>query len=279
MIILRSVFLDEYFQWSSKIYAVTWILFSLRILQYFYLYPHIGPKIQMIKKMLRELLYFLLIFAVFLFSYGIAQRALLFPNSKESFSDVVFNIIHNPYYAVYQQFDKIQSQFENCSHNDALNKPNENLIRNARCSWLARLLFAIYAAITCLLLVNLLIAIFNTTFQNVQSEAEQTWSFNRVDIIIEYIGKPFLPPPFILILHFVRMCKNLRKFCERNRGSNCNHIIDSIWAPIIDIPMRQELQELMDTKEAEGRNEYMNPKSRQSEELQRRGLGEAVGGN
>ena len=62
VIFLRSLMGNEYFLWSLKIYSMTWIAFSLRVLRYFYLFRHLGPKIEMIKKMLKELLYFLLIF-------------------------------------------------------------------------------------------------------------------------------------------------------------------------------------------------------------------------
>ena len=132
---------------------------------------------------------------MFILSYDISQRALLFQNKPKPFFDVLFDIVYDPYYAVFQQFDDIQNQFLNCTNDTAIHITGNGTSsygegRNyPRCSWLARLLFAVYAAFTCLLLVNLLIAIFNISFQDVQAEAEKTWSFNRVDIITEYIDK------------------------------------------------------------------------------------------
>ena len=137
----------------------------MRSIHIFYLHTSIGPKIQIILRMIWDLIYFFVLFAVFLLAYGVASQALLYPATEQN-NQKFIKIIYNPYYVIYEQFDAIQKQFsgnECAKHNDTL---DVNDIR-PKCSALAVVLFAVYAAISCLLLVNLLIAIFNTTFQNI----------------------------------------------------------------------------------------------------------------
>ena len=217
---LRLVFLyfDDQFESSSVIYAIAWIFFSLRVLQKFYTNRTIGPKIETIKGMLSDLGFFALVFFVFIVSYGVATYALSFPTSQRSISEMYHNILHRPYYAIYQQFDFINEQFFSClSYNESLQAPADT--DQPRCSLFANIFSIMYAAIACLLLVNLLIASFNTTFQKVEGVSEKTWSYHRADVITEYIEKPVFPPPLNIIYHpchfLYKVIKRQREFEER----------------------------------------------------------------
>ena len=194
----------------------------------------------------------------------------MFQNKPKPFFDVLFDIIYDPYYAVFQQFDDIQNQFRNCTNDKAFhNAGNDTSYGEGRdyprCSWLARLLFAVYAAFTCLLLVNLLIAIFNTTYQDVQADAEKTWSFNRVDIITEYIDKPFLPPPLIIMCHCYAIYKYIKlwyreQHCfeiQQDRDGNGEAVVTVV---LVDTRVNsiEPLDKKINEIEKEGQEEYMN---------------------
>jgi len=47
-----------------------------------------------------DLAFFLLLFAVFLLSYGIAAQALMYPNSAPTW-DVLVNVLYDPYFNIY----------------------------------------------------------------------------------------------------------------------------------------------------------------------------------
>ena len=193
-VVLRMTLSDENFEWATMIYAVTLVMFILRILENFYANGYIGPKVEMIYRMLKDLIFFLLIFAVFMFAYGIAAQSLLYPNAEPSWN-VLFKIVYRPYFAIFGQFDDLHDQVFACSKNETILSNNPDI---PRCSWLAVLMFSVYVMISCILLINLLIAMFNSTFQKVDDIALQTWLFHRLKIIEEYYKRPTLVPPFII---------------------------------------------------------------------------------
>ena len=49
------------------------------------------------------------------------------------------------------------------------------------------------------LLVNLLVALFATTYERVQENSENIWKLNRYDLILEYWGKS---PLRKIVVHF-----------------------------------------------------------------------------
>ena len=66
----------DQFEWVRMVYAVTFIMYFIRILLNFYVSPNFGPKVDMIYNMIQDFCFFLVIFSVFLFSYGIAAHLL-----------------------------------------------------------------------------------------------------------------------------------------------------------------------------------------------------------
>ncbi|KAE8299410.1 hypothetical protein D5F01_LYC01805 [Larimichthys crocea] len=60
-----------------------------------------------------------------------------------------------------------------------------------------------------ILLLNLLIAIFNFTFQEVQDNTDRIWKFQRYELIKEYHSRPTAPPPFIILSHFYLFVKKM----------------------------------------------------------------------
>ena len=52
-----------------------------------------------------ELFYFALVVVVFLFAYGVAVQSLLYPNSKDNGSHVLYKIFYHPYLSMFQDFE------------------------------------------------------------------------------------------------------------------------------------------------------------------------------
>ena len=53
----------------------------------------------------KELLYFSLVCVVFLFAYGVATQSLLYPNSKDSGSHILYQMFYHPYLSMFQEFE------------------------------------------------------------------------------------------------------------------------------------------------------------------------------
>ncbi|KTF80003.1 hypothetical protein cypCar_00042858 [Cyprinus carpio] len=69
--------------------------------------------------------------------------------------------------------------------------------------WLTIIMLCVYLLFANILLLNLLIAIFNYTFEEVQDNTDTIWKFQRYELIKEYHSRPALPPPFILLSHLI----------------------------------------------------------------------------
>lgn len=64
-----------------------------------------------------------------------------------------------------------------------------------------------YLLIANILLINLLIAVFNNIFNEVNSVSHQVWMFQRFTVVMEFQQKPVLPPPFIAFNHIYSLIK------------------------------------------------------------------------
>jgi transient receptor potential cation channel subfamily M protein 2 len=55
-------------------------------------------------------------------------------------------------------------------------------------------------------LVNLLIAMFNNTYSDIQEEASSIWRLQSWQLLQEFIGKTVAPPPFEIFVLIYRYC-------------------------------------------------------------------------
>lgn len=67
----------------------------------------------------------------------------------------------------------------------------------------------IYVVLGNVLLINLLIAVFSSTYQQVQENADQIWKFNRYKLVYEYVNVPLLPSPLSLLSYLVYYTRSL----------------------------------------------------------------------
>ena len=134
-------------------------------------------------------MFFLLIFAVFLFAYGVTSFSFLYPTAPPSWH-TFFQVLFDPYFAIFGEFNlnkllgngytnffsnfkkikilcnenfffTITGNVDNCVTNNTLYLKNP--YQYPLCSTYshtALLLFCAYVIITCVLLVNLLVAVF-----------------------------------------------------------------------------------------------------------------------
>lgn len=80
--------------------------------------------------------------------------------------------------------------------------------------WISPVIMSIYLLVANILLINLLIAVFNNIFNEVNAIAHQVWMFQRFTVVMEYEQKPLLPPPFIFFSHIYLLFKYTRRKME-----------------------------------------------------------------
>eukprot|EP00058_Branchiostoma_floridae_P006760 XP_002592248.1 hypothetical protein BRAFLDRAFT_70987 [Branchiostoma floridae] len=176
---------ESSFEAARTVYSITLILMFYRLLQLFHVQKDVGPKIVMIKGMLQDLVIFMFILLVFIFAYGVARLSLMSPNSSPGWNLFV-DAVRIPYWQMY---------------GDLFTDDDGNVSG----PWFVSFLQAVYMLVTNVLLLNLLIAMFNYTFQKIQDESELHWKYQRYFLIEEYVGKPWGPPPLILLGHVWRL--------------------------------------------------------------------------
>ncbi|XP_061023445.1 transient receptor potential cation channel subfamily M member 2 [Dama dama] len=192
------------------ILSLDFTMFCLRLMHIFTISKTLGPKIIIVKRMMKDVFFFLFLLAVWVVSFGVAKQAILIHN--ETRVEWIFRgAVYHSYLTIFGQLptyiDGVNFRPDQCSPNGTdPYKPKCPEIDQARQEpmfpeWLTVLLLCLYLLFTNILLLNLLIAMFNYTFQQVQERTDQIWKFQRHDLIEEYQGRPPAPPPFILLSH------------------------------------------------------------------------------
>ncbi|KAM4862758.1 transient receptor potential cation channel subfamily M member 2 isoform X2 [Urocitellus parryii] len=200
------------------ILSLAFIMFCLRLMHIFTVSKTLGPKIIIVKRMMKDVFFFLFLLAVWVVSFGVAKQAILIHN--ESRVDWIFRgVVYHSYLTIFGQIpayiDGVNFNMDQCSPNGTdpykPKCPESDAAGQAPAfpEWLTVLLLCLYLLFTNILLLNLLIAMFNYTFQQVQEHTDQIWKFQRHDLIEEYHGRPPAPPPFILLSHLQLLVKRV----------------------------------------------------------------------
>lgn len=88
--------------------------------------------------------------------------------------------------------------------------------------WITPAVMSVYLLIANILLINLLIAVFNNIFIEVNAVSHQVWMFQRFTVVMEYEQKPILPPPLIIFCHLFLLFKFLKRKLEGKEESYDN---------------------------------------------------------
>ncbi|XP_014725883.1 PREDICTED: transient receptor potential cation channel subfamily M member 2 isoform X4 [Sturnus vulgaris] len=190
--------------------SLAFIIFCLRLMHIFTVSKTLGPKIIIVKRMMKDVFFFLFLLAVWVVSFGVAKQAILIHN-EERVEWLFRGVVYHSYLTIFGQIpsyiDGVNFNIDQCSPNGTdpykpkcpeTNADNKKPIFP---EWLTVILLCLYLLFTNILLLNLLIAMFNYTFQQVQEHTDQIWKFQRHDLIEEYHGRPPAPPPLILLNH------------------------------------------------------------------------------
>ncbi|PWA29909.1 hypothetical protein CCH79_00018945 [Gambusia affinis] len=197
------------FPWSFNlgraVMAIDYMVFTLRLIHIFAIHKQLGPKIIILRKMMKDVFFFLFFLGVWLMAYGVAHQALLFsydPRSKWIFR----RVFYRPFLHIFGQInihemdaDKLEER--TCTYNHSEIDAGAEPCLSTYANWLVVILLVVYLLFTNIVLVNLLIAMFSATFSKVQEHSDIYWKFQRYNLIVEYHYRPCLAPPFIIFSH------------------------------------------------------------------------------
>ncbi|CAF1306706.1 unnamed protein product [Adineta steineri] len=171
----------------------------------------IGPKIVMIRKMTNDLFLFIIIIVIFIFGYGVASRSMTAYGTIEfKGQNILRDIIYPVYYFVHGSFDNERTQLE--------------AVPDTSTTIATQVIFAFHMLFVNILLINLLIALFSFTINDIQTQAHYVWAYDRCEIIRIYHARPALFPPFTFLISIVR----LFRWCWRklNKDHYANRMFD-----------------------------------------------------
>eukprot|EP00051_Salpingoeca_urceolata_P029602 m.7037 g.7037 ORF g.7037 m.7037 type:complete len:1470 (+) comp2797_c0_seq1:203-4612(+) len=183
--------------YSKTFGAINTLFLWLRLARYYAVSETLGPKLLMMQRMAGDVSTFLGLLAVFLISFGIATQALLFPDRPFDFNSFV-GIFYRPYFQMYGEL-----MLEDVAEDSDCIGTYPFSSCGWTSSWIAPILLAAYLLFTNILLINLLIAMFNQTYVEVQDSARQLWNMQNYELYKEYKDKPILPLPLIVFNHMV----------------------------------------------------------------------------
>ncbi|CAH3032487.1 unnamed protein product, partial [Porites lobata] len=208
------------------VYCFDVAMWIMRLMHFFYVSKYMGPYVVMIGRMTLDLMYFLLIMVVFFLAYGIPQQALLYPNEGPSWS-MASQIFFRPYFQAHGElFLDAPDKIENTTTVFGTAR------KDSYGDTVVLFMTAIYLLVVNILLLNLLIAIFNNTYEKVQTNAKQIWMFERYYLVTEYKQRPVLVPPFIILNHVIYAIRFLyrccfKKSCHRNGNQDAAYTVTS----------------------------------------------------
>ncbi|XP_037922702.1 transient receptor potential cation channel trpm isoform X4 [Hermetia illucens] len=188
------------------IYCVDSIYWYLRILNILGVNKYLGPLVTMMGKMVKNMIYFVVLLAVVLMSFGVSRQAILFPNNDPDWR-LIRDVYYQPYFMLYGEVFA-----------DDIDPPCGEDPSQPACvtgHWVTPITMSMYLLIANILLINLLIAVFNNIFIEVNAVSHQVWMFQRFTVVMEYQQKPVLPPPLIAFCHFYSM---LKYFIRKAKG-------------------------------------------------------------
>lgn len=162
-------------------------------------------------------MFFISIIAIFICAFGVTTQATLYPGRNKLNFDLVKAILDKAYWPIYGEM-RILDEIDRCS--PRANQSNE-LGDDETCPEQSGIAFSfialmLYMVIANVLLINLLIAMFSSTFQDVQENTDQIWKFQRYRLVFEYYDSPILPPPLNFIAYFVSLVHYLRQRSARS---------------------------------------------------------------
>jgi transient receptor potential cation channel subfamily M protein 3 len=205
-------FKQSTFEVGRVFYCINSIYWYLHILNILSVNKYLGPLVTMMGKMVKNMIYFVVLLLIVLMSFGVSRQAILFPNHEPNWG-IARDVFLEPYFMLYGEVyaDKIDP---------SCGGEGEKPCQTGR--WVAPVIMSVYLLVANILLINLLIAVFNNIFNEVNAIAHQVWMFQRFTVVMEYEQKPLLPPPFIIFCHIYLLFKYLRRKMEGKEESYDN---------------------------------------------------------
>ena len=194
--------------------------FFIRILKFLAVTKYFGPVVAMMYRMVKNMLYFIVLLLVVLVSFGVCQQSIKYPNEDWHWR-LLRHVFYQPYFMLYGEVYAPDIDPEcnpDCSVYGECGEASDGSLM-VPCHpgrWVTPIAMTLYLLAANILILNLLIAVFNNIYQQVNAISHEVWNFQRYGVVMEYEEKPTLPPPFIIFSHLWRLGRMLYRVARRD---------------------------------------------------------------
>ncbi|CAH8570744.1 unnamed protein product [Dicrocoelium dendriticum] len=214
---------------TRNLYMLGLNLFYMRTLYITSISQTIGPRLKMMADMLRkDLVPLLIVFAIFICSYGVWFQGLIHPNSfyetyyqrrliqsgsvdlregqRMGLSKSFKELFKRAFYSIFEV--SIVLEEESCDGNEYCgSEEGMNIV--------IYFVLVLYTGIVNIILINLLIALFSNTVSRIDQKATALWLAERYKMVKEYSERTILPPPFNILCVIYEVCMFTEYMCRR----------------------------------------------------------------
>ncbi|CAL8098840.1 unnamed protein product [Calicophoron daubneyi] len=215
------VITNNLFTIARIFYALSLVAFYIRLMYIFSFSMVLGPKLIMLKRMIvHDLLPFMLILMNIMVGYGVAFQAISFangyytifeqdkmtPNStykKKRGARSLYDAVMTSYFQMLGEFRiaELQGESSKCEKKDMC--PQTSARR------LTIIMLSTFVLLTQVLMFNLLVATFTSTYNEIEGSSQYFWCYQRYEMIQEFVDRPSVAPPFMLIWYSVELASYL----------------------------------------------------------------------
>ncbi|KAF8568327.1 hypothetical protein P879_08802 [Paragonimus westermani] len=196
---------------TRNLYMLGLNLFYMRTLYITSISQIIGPRLKMMADMLRkDLVPLLIVFAIFICSYGVWFQGLIYPNSfyqtveernnmelaatsghRLGLSDAFKELFKRAFYSIFEVSIVLEEEICDDKSPYCGNPNGMNTV--------LYFVLVLYTGIVNIILINLLIALFSNTVSRIDQKATALWLAGRYKMVKEYSERTVLPPPFNIL--------------------------------------------------------------------------------
>ncbi|KAK0058587.1 transient receptor potential cation channel subfamily M member 1-like isoform X1, partial [Biomphalaria pfeifferi] len=195
---------------SARImFSVDFVGFSICLLEVCFTQRFLGPLLLTVFKMIKILIQFLIILMIICFAYAVASESIIYPNTNMS-PKLYFFVFKKAFWAIFGEFsmDELNPENGSCNadHNAYTDFGEVRCPENSGKYFMFPLLGAYHIFVN-ILLLNLIIAKFNSIIESVEVMARQIWNQQFTQITLKYCKVIFPPGPFLVLCFILWICR------------------------------------------------------------------------
>ena len=227
--------------YAHTLHAINCAFWILRVLTVLRIHEELGLYLQMILEMLNDLLWFMFILFFVVLAYAIMSTSLLYPGKTGMVGHL--QMFLRAWFAIYGEHFMMTEPPDEPTEKFVDYGPVHGPKAHRHDNFIVWIIFGLYLLFTNLLLLNIIIAAFNTTYSRVQENANNISKYGKYLVIVEYSRRAVsTPPPFSLIHHLILLCRWSFRQC-RNIKQPHSHTKLNRKLEVVDAAEYEELNE------------------------------------